>query len=378
MVVSILDSSELRCLSPLCIITDRQLKLYTSIPDFWEKLNTYQRGSDMFPTQSLPSLVLTCHTTLRSEWNKSFTNQNLDPMRVCTFAYVILVPFTLSIILSTSQLNQTNLPEHQALDFCRGGCRAIVDSSSSHFTVPSEVREGRNSIGKPPTSRKCWKQVKPGNPSIKQRYCTCWTSFLCCKWTHAKRQGRLKLFGKKLLNPPYPSLSGNLRQPSPFKNYVRSPQCCPQCSPLPNNGHTIGSRSAAHLATVAACHQHMGSKFVKRIVLKFKGRTKRFGLRKGVWHRWNQISTASLQKSWEAGVAYDAEKVGGDSSQRMAFRALWLQITMFGDVWGLFELQVGKWWWIRCWLGAATAWWPLPGFGTELEDKCITSWNCSF
>eukprot|EP00434_Breviolum_minutum_P020520 symbB.v1.2.018093.t1/scaffold1431.1/size119194/7 len=27
----------------------------------------------------------------------------------------------------------------EALDFCRGGCRAIVDSSSSHFTVPSEV-----------------------------------------------------------------------------------------------------------------------------------------------------------------------------------------------------------------------------------------------
>ena len=134
-------------------------------------------------------------------------------MRVCTFAYVIPVPFTLSIILSTSQLNQTNLPEHQALDFCRGGCRAIVDSSSSHFTVPSEVLatgiSGSKLYREPPTSRKRWKQVKPGNPRIKQRYCTYWTSFLLLQM-NACQSTRLKLFGKKLLNPPYPSLSGNL------------------------------------------------------------------------------------------------------------------------------------------------------------------------
>lgn len=78
-------------------------------------------------------------------------------MRVCTFEYVILVPFKLPIILSTSQLNQTNLP-NEALDFCRGGCRAIVDSSSSHFTVPSEVATGR--VETPPQQKTL--ELKPG------------------------------------------------------------------------------------------------------------------------------------------------------------------------------------------------------------------------
>lgn len=174
-------------------------------------------------------------------------------MRVCTFEYVILVPFKLPIILSTSQLNQTNLP-NEALDFCRGGCRAIVDSSSSHFTVPSEVAKGR--VETPPQQKTL--ELKPGtsgNPkSNGEQYLDIF--FL---QTNACRATRKVEAVWQETDESFVSLS--LWHPSPLQK-LRTPSATlstMQC-PLPNNSDTsIGSRSAAHSATVEACHQLKGS-----------------------------------------------------------------------------------------------------------------------
>ena len=214
MVVSILDSNELRYLSPHGTIT---------VPDFLGEAQHLPKRFWHVPQSILAKSILNLpyHT---EKWMKQIieVNQNWDPMRVCTFEYVILVPFKLPIILSTSQLNQTNLP-NEALDFCRGGCRAIVDSSSSHFTVPSEVAKGR--VETPPQQKTL--ELKPGTSGNPKSNGEQYLDIFFCKWTHAKRQGRLKLSGKKRLNLSYPSLSGTL---PPFKNYFSRPQRRPQCS----------------------------------------------------------------------------------------------------------------------------------------------------
>lgn len=221
MVVAILDSNELRYLSPHCIIT---------VPDFLGEAQHLPKRFWHVPQSILAKSILNlpCHT---EKWMKQIIYQSKFRSYESLHVWV----------RDSSYFQTFNHPFHKQnwtkQIFPRHWISAVVVAVPSLTAVlpTSQCLARWQREGSKHPSRKRWnwnQETKETQNQTEKQY----LGIFFLQWTYAKREGRLKLSGKKLLNLSYPSLSGTL---PPSKNCVRRPQRCPQCSPLPNDSDTI-------------------------------------------------------------------------------------------------------------------------------------------